>query len=396
MPDSIEAIYRILSARALSAGDQRLPTPPEKSARLDQLAVGQQVQGKVLEIANGKATVLIGDQQVRMELPIKAAIGDTFQLIFAGQHPRPTFVLAESGRDAKHAAQGGEAAHVPGRVLSLDGNGEAVVLIGDRTVRMALPAGTQVGDTFRLVFTSPSLPAAAGVPANVSTHISDAGQLLGAAMRMAHDRGAPAEAISPAPVLGERPGNPAALALALRLALARTGLFYESHLLEWSNGNYPLASLLREPQGRYSDPAVLQAHLPPGTAESRHTGEAELLQLIAQQLQLLENQSLVWRGEIWPRQHLQWEISRRNAEEDEAAHGTAAPQWKTRISLDLPRLGRLVADISLDDQGRMDVRLAGEENALPLLEPRREEAAGRLAAAGCRINSLTVAHHGRA
>lgn len=388
MPDSVEAIYRILSARAMSAGEQRLPMPPEKFARLDQLAVGQQVQGRVLEIVNGKATVLIGNQQVRMELPVKAAVGDTFQLVFAGQHPRPTFVLAETGRDAKNA-RGSETAHVPGRVLSMEANGEAVVLIGDRIMRMPLPACTRAGDAFRLVFANPA--AAADVPANVSTHISDAGQLLGAAAKIALDPNSPAQASSPVPLLSERPGSSAALALALRLALARTGLFYESHLFEWSNGNYPLASLLHEPQGSRSEPALLREHLQPGAAAPPPSGEAELLQLIAQQLQLLENQSLVWRGEVWPRQTMRWEIARQPAE-----HGSeAAPQWKTRISLDMPRLGRLVADMFLDGQGRLEVRLSGTENALPLIEPRRAEAVSRLAAAGCRVSNFTVVQHGR-
>lgn len=391
MQDSIEAVYRILSARALSANEQRLPASAGKASALAQLAVGQQVQGKVLALVDGKATVLIGGQQVRMELPIKASAGDTLRLVFAGHHPRPTFLLTEPGR----APVQGDGAHVPGRVLSVDGNGEAVVLIGERTVRMTLPAGTQVGDSFRLVFTSSAPAAAPGAAANVSAHISDAGQLLGAAMKMARDRNAPAQASSPAPVLGEAPGNPAALALALRQALSRTGLFYESHLVEWSNGHYPLASLLREPQGRHSDPALLQEILQPGAAEPRAADKAELLQLIAQQLQLLENQSLAWRGEIWPRQTAQWEISREQPQDAEAAEA-AAPQWKTRISLDMPRLGKLVADISLDGQGRLDVRMQGEEEALPLLEPRREEAANRLAAAGCRVGSFTVTPHGRA
>ncbi len=390
MPDSIEAVYRILSARAPSANEQRLPASAGKASGLDQLAVGQQVQGKVLELVNGKATVLIGGQQVRMELPIKASVGDTLRLVFAGQHPRPTFLLTEPGRAAP-----GDGAHVPGRVLSVDGNGEAVVLIGDRTVRMTLPAGTQVGDSFRLVFTSSAPAAAPGAAANVSAHISDAGQLLGAAMKTTRDRNAPAQASSPAPVLGEAPGNPAALALALRQALSRTGLFYESHLFEWSNGHYPLASLLREPQGRHSDPALLQEILQPGAAEPRPADKAELLQLIAQQLQLLENQSLLWRGEIWPRQIAQWEIRREQPQAEQAAEASA-PQWKTRVSLDMPRLGKLVADISLDAQGRLDVRMQGEEEVLPLLEPRREEAANRLAAAGCRVGSFTVTPHGRA
>lgn len=398
MPDTVEAIYRILSTRALSGGEQRLPSPPGRPSRLDQLSVGQHVQGKVLGIANGRATVLIGNQPVHMDLPVKAAVGDTFQLVFAGQHPRPTFVLTEPGQAASAANPADDIAHVPGRVLSTNANGEAVVLIGDRTVRMELPASVAAGDTFRLVFASQPPPPSLiknDQAANVSTHFSDAAQVLGAAMKMVLDRKAPASVSSQTPSLDAWPRNPAALAIGLRLALARTGLFYESHLFEWSNGDYPLSSLLQEPQGRFSDPATVQKNAPPGMEMADPAADADLLHVIAQQLQLLENHSLVWRGEAWPGQAMEWEVTR-HREEDGQPQDSSAPSamWSTRITIEMPRLGKVIVDIHLDTQGRLDVRLAaGGDTVASLMEPGRADMVRRLVEAGCQVNNLTVTNN---
>lgn len=396
MPDTIEAIYRIFTTRSLTAGEQRLPVPADKLVQLDKLTIGQQVEGKVLEIAGGKATLQIGNQMVRMELPVRASVGDTFRLIFAGQNPRPTFLLSESGRFPANPALPEDAAI--GRVLNINNKGEAVVLVGDQTVHMELPAKTQIGDTFRLVFAQPQQtnPSADGSADFVSTHFSDAAQLLGAAMKMSHQRHAPASVTGQSPIIDGVPLDTVALAVSLRQALARTGLFYESHLNEWTNGRYPLSSLLREPQGQHSSPSLLQEIISPiGTGSNTQASQTDLLQLISQQLQLLENNSLTWRGDIWPGQNMEWQVSR---QDDKRPNGieSEAGAWSTRLTLEMPQLGKIIVDLRLDTHGKLDVRMMADENAAPLIEPARQSAMQRLETAGCQVNTLSVTSHGNA
>jgi len=52
------------------------------------------------------------------------------------------------------------------------------------------------------------------------------------------------------PLLDQPTGAPAELALALRTALVRSGLFYESHLANWAVGLDSLDGLMQEPQNR--------------------------------------------------------------------------------------------------------------------------------------------------
>ena len=64
------------------------------------------------------------------------------------------------------------------------------------------------------------------------------------------------------------------------------------------------------------------------------------------QLDALATQSFSWQGQVWPGQEMRWEIdedgSRRGQDED-----NSATQWTTRLSLNLPKLGEINAQIRL-------------------------------------------------
>jgi hypothetical protein len=62
----------------------------------------------------------------------------------------------------------------------------------------------------------------------------------------------------------------------------------------------------------------------------------ELLHLVQQQLHTLENHHLVWLGQVWPGQQMQWEIQ---GEPEHQARQRDERQWSTEIELSLPRLG---------------------------------------------------------
>jgi hypothetical protein len=338
MTPVLNAVARIVPVQPVSGSTQRWAPSPETFLGLDALSVGQPVLARVLSNSQSEATVLIGAQPVRMELPVKVAAGDTLQLVFSGRNPHPVFLLAAVDR-----------------------------------------------------------------PPHVATHFSGAALLLGELMTLSRDKQAPAAVHGQNPLLDEAPLYPAILSIGLKSALSKSGLFYESHLGDWMNGSYPLAGLLQEPQGRLSFSAPNDGIDPAGgkllasPADSESVVAPGMHNLIAQQLQLLENHSLIWRGEAWPGQVMEWEVAREYVEDPSHDGGTTSPStlWATEIRLDLPQLGMVTLNIRLDAQHNFDVRLAADDGAASsMMELARPEIMQKLLAAGCNIQSLWVKKDG--
>ena len=347
MSPAVNAIRYIAPVQPVSEPASRWPSFHAAFSGLDTLVPGQSVQGRVLSLTGGEATVMIGTQPVLMELPVKAAVGDTLQLVFSGNNPRPVFLLAATDH-----------------------------------------------------------------PRQTATHFSEAAALLGELTALIQDRQAPASIPGQTTLLDEAPLSPATLAMGLKTGLEKSGLFYESHLGSWLQGNYSLVGLMQEPQARLS--AALLPHealadpdhdahsgrlLIENRLASEMPGAAEARTLITQQLQLLENNRLVWRGDVWPGQAMQWEVARERDEEN--PHHTevdvAAANWTTRIALDLPRLGKITLNLRLDAHNHFDVRLAAQDkDAAVLMERSRHEVMQNIQTAGGVIQHFSVEKNGHA
>jgi hypothetical protein len=156
-------------------------------------------------------------------------------------------------------------------------------------------------------------------------------------------------------------------------------LFYESHQAQWVAGRRPLADLLREPQARHapglpsptaaSAPLATPVDLPAGKSAADSLGSPvrstpadplppELQPLVQQQLDAAAHQPILWRGEVWPGQTMNWEIREEKERRDTSEE--VAAQWQTRVRLVLPQLGELAADLSLTPAG-VSIRLAAAE-----------------------------------
>jgi hypothetical protein len=160
------------------------------------------------------------------------------------------------------------------------------------------------------------------------------------------------------PVLASAPHDPAALAAGLKNAVGRSGLFYESHQAQWVAGERPISELMQEPQarlGRSAEPVHPQA-----------------VGVVRQQLELLDTRQLVWIGQVWPDQTLEWRIEEERREPN--APQDPARVWKTSLRLTLPRLGAVTATLAVQgDEVRLTFRdlaeatqsvLKGREDAL--------------------------------
>lgn len=296
-----------------------------------------------------------------------------------------------------------------GLVKSLN-KGVALVEIDGQTVAMRLPPETSPGDTLRLRFAG-HMPQPVFLLASPQTSASDAPQLSQTARMLSEliqqlpGRNALPTVIPNSPLLGQPTANPAVMALALRTALVRSGLFYESHLANWAVGLDSLDGLMQEPQNRLAATETARTAASPAgplalpnTAET--TGDKSLNPLhalLTQQLQVLESPQFAWRGEIWPGQPLEWQLRQEIDPEQGHAHADAASDeaagWESHLKLSLPQLGDLTVHIKLDARQAFSIRMTTEQStAEALLTQNQGQLATRLTEAGCTLHSITVQH----
>lgn len=287
-----------------------------------------------------------------------------------------------------------------GQVKSLS-KGISLVEIDGQTVAMRLPPQTTVGDTLRLRFAGhlPQpvflLETAAGTAAD-TPQLSQTARMLSEIMQHVPERALPT-LIPTAALLNQPTAVPAELALALRTALVRSGLFYESHLANWVVGQDNLDGLMQEPQNRQASETARSAaalallnssNLADRSVNPMHT-------LLSQQLQVLESPQFAWRGELWPGQMLEWQIR----QETGSSSGESASMepsedqtgWESHLKLSLPRLGNVDIYIKLDTQQAFSIRMVPEQPEItPLLQANQAHLVEQLTTAGCELHAVTV------
>jgi hypothetical protein len=141
-----------------------------------------------------------------------------------------------------------------------------------REITLALPFAAKPGDALELevVDTNGRLALAIATRkdatpdtqnASVATRLTVTGRLIAELLadidKEGGKRPTPAPLSDARPVVGRFPQNAAELAPALKTALAKSGMFYESHQAQWAQGKTALETLLQEPQGRLSPAAQI-------------------------------------------------------------------------------------------------------------------------------------------
>ena len=313
------------------------------------------------------------------------------------------------------------------------------VRVDDLMLEMQLPEGFEPGDRLQLEFVSdqprPSflLQTPPDTPQGEQVQLSASSKNLSEILKsVAPDRTSNSPTTStpveePTPLLEKATADPARLAQALSGALGRSGLFYESHQAQWVVGQRPLNDLLREPQGRLSPAAqapgkadkgavpgktavatgvtarsdVRSDDIPVATAKATSSGDdskasatpvhPETLPQVRSQLDALDTHQLVWQGQLWPGQNLEWRIGEPI---DDGSSGSDAQPWFTQLRLRLPKLGQLTADLALVGS-TLRVRLSSPDpTTQQAMDGARAQLAESLAAAGIDLVSFKVAGDG--
>lgn len=328
-------------------------------------------------------------------------------------------------------------------------------LVAGRSLTLQLPEGAKSGDMLELVVIdrTPKVviaqlapqAAAAGAPEPYPhATLSRAAQMIGQLLVPEGETPQPAPLNRGEPLLPRPPAGAQDLAPALMKAVSQSGLFYEAHQAQWITGKLPLTTLLQEPQGRQSAPDLLAAHriAPPVAGPEQEAGNrvaeaagrspapapaglAGLLQgifrgeesmpaqsalpqalplaqsvpeeirpLVQQQFEAAAGQPLLWRGEVWPGQVMDWRVDREKTEERNGpgVSGEDAERWRTSLSLTTPRLGRVDAALQLEKAG-VRIALAAPEGATAAdLGDAIPALAAALAAAGVPLLAMQVKH----
>ena len=439
--------------------------------------VGKTMQATVLSrMTDGSYLVQVAGATARMALPANPQPGAEVPLTLVSLTPRPTFAIGgQDGPMRSFAAAHGDAATaLPGAARDLAGAGQAASQAGARAAtaqaglqatppsaaqnaaqsaaamaaaRTLLPqAGAQAAGQGQLGGArapgTGSLQHAAALlgkaPLGPSTPMSpkeaydNAPQLSQSARMISHVLSSALKSDNPPTVVAARVPvvagpviEPAKLASALKEAIGASGLFYESHVAEWTAGERPLTALMREPQNQGERvprpagearqgqaqvqgadggalreaatadphrlrPLAFEAGTPERAAAAPDQATAQFINL---QLSSQEQGRVAWQGQLWPGQELAWQISRDAPEGGQPRGGDGAPEpaWRSGLRFRFPLLGEIAATVVMHgDQLHIQIQ-AGSDDIGGLLRGRAGDLASALEAAGTPLASLTVA-----
>jgi hypothetical protein len=141
-----------------------------------------------------------------------------------------------------------------------------------------------------------------------------------------------------------------------------------------------------------SGTTTAQVHDPAVQASIAAGIDPSTIPLVRQQLDLLATNQFRWSGEAWPGAKFDWEIEphdRASYERDAGGVGDADRAWRTRVTLSLPTLGNVDADLVLTGQ-QLVVRVNASGLGAIRLAADSDGFRQHLEAAGLQLAGLTV------
>lgn len=310
-----------------------------------------------------------------------------------------------------------------GEVMATLGGGRFMLQVADQSIEFSMPKGTARGDRVNLFFISndpqPSFLLTRSGGAG-DARVSETGRWLSGFLGATAEQ-QPAQATLGIlrTLLAGPPVDSTQVGRLLQQGLRESGLFYESHLARWFSGDYPLEDLLREPQGSLShlkQPALMQQPailLPEDLARATmKTGSLEVMEamvkragtsqpqdgvadqrtlaVVHEQLTALQNGQVLYRGDLFPNQRMEWSVNEREAHRNK--EGGQERSWDTTLNITLPKLGAVSARLKLDgNRVSVDIR-AGEHAAAGVLNAGKTKLVEQLQAAGLAAGEIGVKH----
>lgn len=350
----------ILNALKDYALAQRTPLP---AAAVDAVAktapqfeLGQKLQGTVqAQVAPNVFKVNVSGQLVQMELPSSIRSGDTVALQVLSLQPRLTFSMVNSATPLSTPEQLGATS----RMLSS---------MSQQAPEKAYVRSTQSAP----LWGTPNPPETKQLAGMLQEALSNSGlfyeshqaQWLGgerSTAQLMHEPQnlTPAQAkavalpntdsklaMSAKPELtgaNQATGDPASKAMMASGATSKAAMTWEAAGKLADNSNTAVISGNAADAGA-SKQANISSH-----ADSGSSSIPDHLQpLVQQQLNALETRQMIWQGNVWPGQDMQWEV---HEQAPQTPGMEQQKQWVTQVKMDLPNLGAVAATLRLNSAG---------------------------------------------
>ncbi|KQV54254.1 MULTISPECIES: flagellar hook-length control protein FliK [unclassified Duganella] len=356
--------------------------------------VGQTLPAQVLsKFSDGSFLVRVADTNARMLLPNGISSGDELPLTVVSGQPRATLQVGAGNPQAGQMAtfvSGDLMPDMPAENARLPSQEAAILNLSGKQPQAAGGAeagqagaaqaqGRALSPGAALLSKAPLVPADQLPSLGKDTPqaaLSPAARAIASALASAYTTpGVPVTINGKTALSAGGPPDTGKLSQGLQRALGDSGLFYESHVAEWAEGKRPLQDLQREPQ--------MQRHAAAqGAAQGQADAVAKALagpdlsaaQMINQQLHTHEQGKVMWQGEAWPGQQMQWLVEREQQGEaggkggrGEGREGEADPVWRSGVRFRFPMLGKVAANVTLvGDQVHIAVQSGSEDTAATL------------------------------
>jgi hypothetical protein len=308
---------------------------------------------------------------------------------------------------------------VQGEVLARLSDQVYLVKIADDIYRTELPEPTQPGTKLMLTFRSseprPEFSLQSERNDVSPVRLSPTAASLIEALKAPSAQSSAQAIKSLEPLLTSPPANAVALAASLRNALSFSGLFYESHLLQWFLGERLFADIQKESRLRLAATAKSGKDLLIGEKPSEEPGlladkkgvlalalendeqpdnlkhitalsESLTSSHLREQVETLLSGIFRWQGSVWQDQDMAWEVEKQEGEGSQDCEQS----WRTSIHLSLPNLGKVSATLVSSDEGitgRITTDSTTTKNTMQQELKCLEE---KMAASGLSLQTMTI------
>jgi hypothetical protein len=389
---NITALSSQLVAWFKNQGAELLQTG-KTQATAQAFKAGEQYLGQVQQtLQNGRSLVLVGETRLDMALPKDIRPGDSVRLVYVTSGPRPTFQLATTATTPVQAVRLSDTAQ---QVNALTRFAQSPPTAATPNTAPASAPDIAANARAANIATTPSdvQPAATNprpIVANVAQFTAPAASppltsamtggaanpgmaLVGQSVDSTRAALSSHASLMSQGIVNEDNAHAAVLPMRLRQVLSESGMFYESHLGRWTQGRMTLDAIQREPQARLSEYPGRVLDMPglEGMPE-------EAARLAGRQLQMLEGASFYWQGFAWPDQRMEWLVGE---DAGENRDDTETHAWRTHLRLELPRLGDIMAEMSIGAAGLRIALRTSRDTTLDEIRAALPELVDRLRAA---------------
>ena len=137
---------------------------------------------------------------------------------------------------------------------------------------------------------------------------------------------------------------------------------------------------------------IMEAMVKRAGTTQLHEGVADqrTLPVVHEQLTALQNNQVLFRGDLFPGQRMEWSVNERDAHRN--TQGGQVRSWETSLQINLPKLGAVSASLKLDGT-RVSVEFrTGESASAEVLKTGRAGLAEQLEAAGLMPGEIVIHH----